>query len=148
MSSKQKLVFYPRSLRKPPYSVEAAGSEPVEGETLPRRHPKAAEKLRTRPEEGVATVFDVVKRGSEVFGNAKAMGARRLIKMHHEKKKVKKMVDGQEREVDKDWAYFEMSEYRYLSFIEYERLVLQIGAGLRKLGMNKDDRVHIFAASR
>lgn len=33
--------------------------------------------------------------------NAKAMGSRKLIKTHQETKKVKKMVDGEEREVDK-----------------------------------------------
>lgn len=148
-SPKQKnIVFYPRTLRKPPFSLEAPGYEPVEGETIPRRNPRSVEKLRSRPEEGVATIYDVIRRSSEKFGNAKAMGSRRLIKTHNEKKKIKKMVDGQEREVDKNWTYFELSEYKYLSFIEYERIILQIGAGLRNLGLNKEDRVHIFAASR
>lgn len=148
MSSKQNIVFYPRILRKPPFSLDAPGYEPVEGETIPRRNPRSVQKLKARPEEGVATTYDIVRRGSEKFGNAKAMGSRRLIKTHNEKKKIKKMVDGQEHEVEKNWTYFELSEYKYLSFVEFERIVLQLGAGLRKLGLNKDDRVHIFAASR
>ncbi|KAI9795075.1 MAG: long-chain fatty acid-CoA ligase [Peltula sp. TS41687] len=147
MSSKQNMVFYPRTLRKPPFSLEAPGYEPVEGETIPRRNPAAVQKLRTTPEEGVSTIYDIIRRSSEKFGNAKAMGSRKLIKTHHEKKKVKKMVDGEEREVDKNWTYFELSGYNYLSFIEYERIILQIGAGLRKLGLRREDRVHIFAAS-
>jgi len=34
-----------------------------------------------------------------------------------------------------------------MSFTEYEKLTLSIGAGFRKLGLEKDDRVHIFAAT-
>ncbi|RAL66295.1 hypothetical protein DID88_005965 [Monilinia fructigena] len=91
--------------------------------------------------------FDIIKRSSEKYGNAKAIGSRTLIKTHQEVKKVKKMVDGEQQEVDKKWTYFELSEYKYMSFSEYENLILQIGAGYRKLGLKKEDRVHIFAAT-
>lgn len=128
--------------------MNAPDYKPVEGETIPRRHPRVADKLLSRPEDGITTVYDVLKRSSEKFGNAKVMGSRTLVKTHHETRKVKKMVDGEEREVDKDWTYFELSGYKYISFIEFERLALQVGAGLRKLGMTQGDRVHIFAASR
>ncbi|KAI9824050.1 MAG: long-chain fatty acid-CoA ligase [Thelocarpon impressellum] len=146
MAGKQQ-SFQPRLSRRPPFSVEAPGHQAVEGETIPRRHPIAAKNLVTTPEEGVTTIFDILKRSSEKFGNAKALGTRDLIQMHHETKKVKKMVDGKEQEVDKKWSYFELSEYKYKSFIEYERLCLQIGAGLRALGMQQGDRLHIFAGT-
>jgi long-chain acyl-CoA synthetase len=135
-------------VKKGPFTVEASGYEPVEGETIPRRHPASKDKLISRPEEGVATTYDILKRGAKQFGNAKCVGFRRLIKTHIENKKVKKLVDGVEQEVDKKWTYYELSEYSYLSFIEYERLALQLGAGLRKLGLEKDERLHIFAATR
>jgi long-chain acyl-CoA synthetase len=137
----------PRILHKPPFSLEVSGVEPVEGETIPRRHPLTVDKLQERPEEDISTIFELVKKSSEKFGNAKALGSRKLIKTHQETKKVKKMVDGEEREVDKKWTYFELSGYEYLSFHDYEKLTLQIGAGYRKLGLNKEDRVHIFAAT-
>jgi long-chain acyl-CoA synthetase len=146
--SQRNSVFYPRITKKPPFSVEVPGYEPVEGETIPRRNPKTVEKLKSRPEEDVATIFDVVKRSSEKFGNAKAVGSRKVLHVHNEVKKVKKVIDGQEQEVDKKWKYFELSEYSYITFHDYETLTLQLGAGFRKLGMNKDDRVHIFAATR
>lgn len=88
-----------------------------------------------------------MKLSSEKYGNAKALGTRKLIKTHQETKKVKKIVDGQETEIDKKWTYFELSGYEYLSFHDYEKLILQIGAGYRKLGLEKGDRVHIFAAT-
>ncbi|KAF8855275.1 acetyl-CoA synthetase-like protein [Acephala macrosclerotiorum] len=132
---------------KPPFSVDAPGYKQVDGETIPRRHPLTVNKLAERPSEDISTIFDIIKRSSEKYGNAKALGTRKLIKTHHEVKKVKKMVDGKEQEVDKNWTYFELSGYEYLSFHDYEKLILQIGAGYRKLGMNKGDKVHIFAAT-
>lgn len=146
--SKKDYPLYPRATKKPPYSVDADGYEPVKGETIPRRNPIAKSKLITRPSEDIATIFDILKRSADKYGNAKAVGTRRIVKTHQETKKVKKTIDGQTKEVDKMWTYFELSEYIYVSFAEYEKMVLQIGAGLRKLGMVKDDRVHLFAATR
>lgn len=146
--SKKDQLLYPRMAKTPPFTVEADGYEPVDGETIPRRHPLAKHKLISRPSDDVKTVFDILMRGADKFGNAKAVGTRRMVKTHQETKKVKKTVDGQTKMVDKKWTYFELSEYSYISFVEYEKMVLQIGAGLRSLGMNKGDRVHLYAATR
>jgi long-chain acyl-CoA synthetase len=146
--SKKQQTFYPRIIKSPPFSVEASGYEPVQGETIPRRHPVAKDKLVTTPSDDVRTIFDILKRSADKFGNAKALGSRRLIKTHHETKKVKKTVDGVTKEVDKNWTYFELSGYSYISFIEYEKLALEIGAGLRKLGLSQGDRLHLFGATR
>lgn len=131
-----------------PFSVEVPGVEKVDGETIPRRHPVAKDGLVTTPGPGINTIFDIIKHSADKFGNAKALGSRRTVRTHSETKKVKKMVDGQQKTVDKQWTYFELSEYSYLSFVEYEKLVLQIGSGLRKLGMEKGDRIELFAATR
>ena len=148
MSSKEQIVFHPRMTKRPPFSAEVPNYTPVAGETIPRRNCKTVEKLESQLEAGVATLYDLLKRSSEKYGNARAMGTRTLLKTHTETKKVKKLVDGEEREVDKNWTYFEMSGYRYISFIEFERLAIVVGSGLRQLGLTKGDRVHIFAASR
>ena len=131
-----------------PFSVDASGYEPVKGETIPRRHPAAKDKLVSTPSEDVRTIFDIFHRSADRFGNAKALGTRKLVKMHHNTKKIKKIVDGKEEQVEKKWSYYEMSSYNYISFIEYERMVLQIGSGLRQLGLAKGDRLHLFAATR
>ena len=131
-----------------PFTVEATGYKPVKGETIPRRHPVAKDKLVTTPSEDVKTIFDIFKRSADTFGDAKALGTRKLVKMHYDTKNIKKIVDGKEQEVEKKWSYYEMSDYSYISFIEYERIVLQIGSGLRQLGLVKGDRLHLFAATR
>jgi long-chain acyl-CoA synthetase len=140
-------IVQPKFIKKPPFSVDAPGYEKVEGEGIPRRHPAAKDKLLTRPVEEIGTIFDIIRYSAKKFGNAKSQGTRKIIDTHHEIKKVTKIVDGKEQVVDKKWTYFELSEYSYISFNEYEKLILKIGAGLRKLGLVKDDRLHIFAAT-
>lgn len=138
----------PKFTESPPFTVEASGYEPVKGETIPRRHPAAKDKLINTPSEDVRTMFDILKRSADKFGNAKALGSRKLVKTHYETKKVTKIVDGKAQQVDKKWSFFELSEYSYISFVEYEKLTTQIGAGLRKLGMTQGDRLSLFAGTR
>lgn len=141
-------VLQPKMVKKPPFTVERSGYEAKEGETIPRTHPNSKDKLVTRPSDDVTTVWENVVRAASKFGNAKAMGTRKVIKTHVENKKVKKMVDGQEVEVDKAWTYFELSEYHYITYNEYETRVKQLGSGLRHLGMQKDDKLHLFGGTR
>ncbi|KAL8815255.1 MAG: hypothetical protein Q9223_005592 [Gallowayella weberi] len=137
----------PTIYRLGPYTVEASEAVKVDGESIPRRAIASQHGLKTVPEDGVETVYDILRHSASKYGHAKALGSRKLIRTHEEVKKIKKTVEGKETTVDKKWTYYEMSDYHYMSFCEYERLALQCGAGLRKLGMKKDDRLHIFAAT-
>lgn len=103
--------------------------------------------LQIIPEQGVETVYDILRHSARKYGNAKALGSRKLLRTHDEVKKVKKVVDGKETHVDKKWTYFEMSEYHFITFTDYEHMALQCGAALRKLGMKKDDRLLLFAST-
>ena len=141
-------VLYPHMQGKGPFSVEAKGYKKVDGETIPRVNVAAKDGLISNPSEDVRTIVDILKRSADKFGNAKALGWRDLVRTHQETKKVKKMIDGKSQEVEKKWTYFELSEYTYMSFVEYERMALQIGAGLRKIGMSAGDKVHLFGATR
>ena len=134
-------IMYPRMMQHGPFTVEASGYKPVQGETLPRRHPKAKDKLTNSPSNDVRIIFDILTHSANKYGNTKAIGSRKLIKTHTETKKIKKTVDGETKEVDKDWSYFELSGYSFIGFIEYEQLCLQVGCGLRKLGTVKDETV-------
>ncbi|KAF7559831.1 hypothetical protein G7046_g4337 [Stylonectria norvegica] len=134
-------------VRKPPYTIEAPGYQKVEGETIPRRHPKSKDGLLNQPADDVYTVFDIVKRSARVYPNHHAVGSRKLIKLHKETKKIKKNVDGEITEVDKEWQYFELSKFDYLTYKQYEQLVLQIGSGLRNLGLSSENKVHLFGTT-
>ncbi|KAK4134971.1 acetyl-CoA synthetase-like protein [Trichocladium antarcticum] len=136
-----------RMVQKPPFTVEAPGVEPVDGETIPRRHPKAKNGLIERPAPGVNTTFDLLKRSAEKYGSEPAIGSRELIETHTQKKKIPKVIDGETVEVEKEWTYYELSNYKYLTYDEYFTMILQVGAGLRKVGLSPKERLHIFAAT-
>jgi long-chain acyl-CoA synthetase len=148
MPDYKSMTIQPRPIRSPPYTVEAPGYQPVKGETIPRRNTRTKDELKTRPHEDIGTIHDVLKWSSSKFGNAKALGVRKLIKTHVENKKIKRVVDGKEEEVDKKWTYFELSGYSYRTFAEFEKFALNIGAGFRALGLGAGDRVLIYASTR
>ncbi|TEA21110.1 Acyl-CoA synthetase FUM16 [Colletotrichum sidae] len=134
-------------VHKPPFTVEAPGYERVDGETLPRRHWKAKDGLRTRPHPEINTMYDIVKRSARVYANEPAVGTRSLVHLHREKKKVPKNVDGEIVQVDKEWQFFELSHYSYRTYAEFLTYILQLGSGLRKLGLSKGSKLHLFATT-
>lgn len=134
-------------VEKPPFTVEAPGYAKVEGETIPRRHPQAKDGLLQRPEPGINTTFDIIKKSAEKYANEPAVGSRKLIRTHNETKKIPKVVDGEITQVDKQWTYFELSGYEYQTYAEYETMCLELGAGLRKLGLDPGDKIHLFATT-
>ncbi|ETS78092.1 hypothetical protein PFICI_10154 [Pestalotiopsis fici W106-1] len=134
-------------VQQPPYSIQSPGELAKDGETAPYRNIKAKNGLIEKPAPNVSTIFELVKHSTGKYADLHAIGSRQLVKIHKEVKKVEKIVDGQTTKVDKEWQYFELSEYSYLTYTEYERRVLQVGAGLRKLGLEPQDKVHIFAST-
>jgi long-chain acyl-CoA synthetase len=137
----------PQPYKKPPFSIESPGYEKVEGETIPRRHPKCVKGLSDIPAEGVTTIYEVLLRSAELYGDSPACGTRPLIKTHHEIKKLTKLVEGHEEIVEKKWTFFELGDYEYTTYNQYKRLALELGSGLRNLGLKKDERIHIFAGT-
>ncbi|OTA62386.1 long-chain-fatty-acid-CoA ligase [Hypoxylon sp. EC38] len=134
-------------VQKPPFMVEAPGAEEVEGETKPHRHFKAKDGLITRPASHIATTYDILIDTASKHGDKPAIGTRKLITTHTEIKKVPKVVDGVKKEVEKEWTYFELSPYSFLTYNEYKTRALRVGAGLRKLGLEPGDVLHIFATT-
>jgi hypothetical protein len=143
----KKMMPQARMYRSGPYTCEAANAQKVEGETVPRRNNAAKDALIMKPHDNVETLYDILRHSAAKFGNAKCVGARKIVNVHEETKKIKKMVDGKEQEVDKKWQYFELSPYKYKSFVEFEKMALSVGAGLKSLGFGPQDRLHLFAAT-
>ncbi|KAF5018612.1 hypothetical protein F66182_9404 [Fusarium sp. NRRL 66182] len=122
-----------------PYTIESPGYLEVAGESLPRRHPRAKHGLLQYPTDGVLTVFDVVRNSAKLYPHHKAVGTRRLIKMHREFK----MIEDRKKE----WIYYELGPYNYLSYSQYEQLTIQIGSGLRKLGLSSSSKIYLFGTT-
>jgi len=141
-------IVQPGMFKSPPFTLEVPNYPKIEGETIPRRNASFLTSLVSRPCEEIATLFDVLLHSAEKFGDLEAVGTRRLIETHVEVKKVKTVVDGVEKEVEKKWTFFEMGEFEFETFGGHVSRCLKIGAGLRKLGLVAGDRVHVFAGTR
>ncbi|GME73215.1 unnamed protein product [Ambrosiozyma monospora] len=119
-------------------------------ETAPRRYYKVKDGALSRPiGMKCETVWEYFNECAQMHGlNSKCQGWRDLIDIHFEKKMVKKYIDGKTVEVEKEWMYYEKSDYKYVTFGELRDLCVTYGKGLSKIGMKpREDRLHIFAST-
>lgn len=63
-------------------------------------------------------------------------------------KTIKKIIDGQNVKEEKEWFHFELSPYRYLTFLEFQQIIHSIGCGLKSVGLKKDEKIHLYGATR
>ncbi|KAG7087876.1 hypothetical protein E1B28_013814 [Marasmius oreades] len=106
-----------------------------------RRLAISSDKFVTKPSDGIDTVFDIIPYAARTHGTRKAMGWREIVEVHEEEKEVKKTVDGKEVVEKKKWKYFELSDYKYMNYIELNDAVTEIAKGLVELGIQPN---HIF----
>ncbi|KAF5026605.1 hypothetical protein F66182_1331 [Fusarium sp. NRRL 66182] len=137
-----------RQVHKPPFTVEAPDYPKVAGETIPRRHVKYKDGLINSPAEGVHTVFDIIQRSARLYPDNHAVGYRKLVKLHKETKRYQKKVDGETREVEKDWQYSELTPFSFITYKDYEQLILKLGCGLRRLGLGQDKKLFLSGTTR
>ncbi|KAF7343931.1 Long-chain-fatty-acid-CoA ligase [Mycena venus] len=127
-------------------SVEVAPpSSDDEGPT--RRLAISADKLVTRPFEGIDTVYDVLEYVAKTHGTRDALGWRDVLAVHEEEKEVSKIVEGKEVKEKKKWKYFELSGYKYISYVGLKERVGELARGLVDLGLTNEDVFNIFAAT-
>jgi long-chain acyl-CoA synthetase len=131
---------------RPPASVEVGDAKP--GESRPRRARIHPERLSERPIEGIDTIHDILLHNARVHGTKDAVGWRDIIDVHEETKAVKKMVDGKEVIEQKQWKYWQLSDFKYMNFIEMKDAVDEAAKGLVELGVAKGNVFNIYAATR
>lgn len=103
--------------------------------------------LVTQPVEGVNTVADVLAYAARTHGSKPAYGSRDVVKIHTEEKDVKKMVDGEQVTEKKKWSYFELSEYKYISYLDVQERATEVAGGLIALGVTKEEIINVYAAT-
>jgi long-chain acyl-CoA synthetase len=124
------------------------GPPAPKGESRVRRLEKTKDRLVTGPVEGVNTVHDVLLYASRTHGERKAYGYRDIIDIIEEQKEVTKTVGGKEVKETKTWKYFHLSDYKYISFLEFKAVVSEVSRGLFKLGLQKNDVFNIYAQTK
>ncbi|KAJ7607755.1 long-chain-fatty-acid-CoA-ligase [Roridomyces roridus] len=127
-------------------SVEVAPpSAPDEGPT--RRLAISADKLVTQPFAGIDTVYDILEYVAKTHGTRDALGWRDVVRIHEEEKEVTKNVGGKDVTEKKKWKYFELSDYKWITFVGLRDRVSEVARGLVNLGVTTDDVFNIYAAT-
>ncbi|KAG1807857.1 long-chain-fatty-acid-CoA-ligase [Suillus subaureus] len=110
-----------------------------------RRLAITSDNLVTQPFEGIDIIPDVIDYAARTHGMKDAVGWRDIIDIHEEQKEVKKMVNGKEITEKKTWKYFQLSDYKYLSFLDVQERVSALARGLVHHQITKDDIFNIYA---
>ncbi|KAL6449690.1 LOW QUALITY PROTEIN: FAA1 Long-chain-fatty-acid--CoA ligase 1 [Candida maltosa Xu316] len=128
-----------------PLTVAVGEAKP--GETAPRRRSAQRDAAVMRPTDSKATTMpefidECIKRN----GDSTAMGWRDLVEVHIETKQVTKLIDGEHKKVDKEWTYYEMGPYNYISYPDLSVLVKNYS---KELGLlpEQQSKLMIFAAT-
>jgi len=129
-------------------SVDVSSQLPGEPEGSIRRCHLSPDKLVTQPFEGIDTVADIISYSARTHGNRKALGWRDTIRVVEEEKEITKVIDGKEVTEKKLWKFFELSDYKYLSYIELKEAISEVSRGLIDLGITKDDVFNVYAQTR
>jgi long-chain acyl-CoA synthetase len=127
-------------------SVEIGDAKP--GESRIRRAAVHPERLSERPFEGIDTVYDILLYNARVHGTKDAYGWRDIVDVHEETKEVKKMVGGKEVTEQKKWKYWQLSDFKFINFIQMKDAVGETAKGLVELGIAKGDVFDIYASTR
>lgn len=121
------------------------------GETAPRRNARLKDLTAIKRPVGYKanTVYEFILEAFNNGGDRNAIGYRDILEVHKEKKNVKKIVDGEEQEVEKTWLYYELSDYKYETYKQLNKYIHDYGRGLIQLGLkpNGENKLHIFAST-
>ena len=120
-----------------PGSVELGNT--TSGETPVRRLRMTKDKLTTQPLDSIESVPDILDYAARTHGTKDSFGWRDIVDIHEEKKEVKKMVGGKEVTETKTWKYFQLSDYKYISFVQVKEAAMEVGQ-VRRGGVGRGER--------
>ena len=98
--------------------------------------------------DGIDTVADVLPYAARQYGTKAALGYRDIVGLVEEETEETKVVEGKETVVKKKWTFFQLSDYKYISFIELKNTVDDVARGLVDIGVTRADVLNIFASTR
>ena len=57
-------------------------------------------------------------------------------------------MDVHDEKEKKKWKYFQLSDYKFVGFTDIAKTVREVAGGLLELGVEKNEVVNIYAATR
>src|SRR5271170_165307 len=129
------------------WSIEVTQpSETPAGETTVRRSALSPHALTETPHPSIHSIFDLVQFNGRRWGDSPCFGTRNVIKVHTEKMPMATRTTKTEVLVpQRPRMFWELGHYEFRSYKEVVCEGLNLGAGLRRLGLVKGDKVSIYA---
>ncbi|KAJ7730198.1 acetyl-CoA synthetase-like protein [Mycena metata] len=84
---------------------------------------------------------------AKTHGTRDALGWRDIVDVHEEAKEVVKDCQRQGGQGDEEVEYFQLSGYKYITYVQLKDQVDEIARGLVDLGLTTDDVCNIYAAT-
>ncbi|KAI8335770.1 hypothetical protein BC941DRAFT_429317 [Chlamydoabsidia padenii] len=125
------------------FTVEV-GPEQLNGGRI-RRSYLSPDSLTRIPDTTVHTLYDILLYAKKKYGHRNAFGYRSTEKVVSEDKMVTKYLNGEEKQETKTWSYFQLSPYKYLTYVQVSREAHYLGAGFAHLGLTEKSKVELFA---
>ncbi|BGP11775.1 long-chain fatty acid-CoA ligase [Rhodotorula toruloides] len=129
------------------YASIEVGPPAEPGRSRPRRFAATAGKLVESPAPDVEVVADLLGYSVRTRPDRQAVGWRETIRLHNEEKQVKKMVNGEETTETKKWTYYEMSDYKYLTYKQLGEMVADVASALVETGHSRSTIFNIYAST-
>lgn len=130
-------------------NVSAVVGPAQPGETAPRRNVGAKNAPWIYPDNNpeMNTIWNLLEWSVKEYTDLQAMGWRKIVDVHTEEKMVTKKVDGKTVQIPKQWQYFELSGYTYITYRQLLQTVKEYAAGLMAIGIKPkgEETFHIYA---
>lgn len=130
-----------------PASIEI-GDRIATGETKIRRSYKSPDRLVESPSPEISILPDVLDYAVKKNPTLNGIGWRDVIQIHKETKTVTKIVGGKEVKEDKTWEFYELSDYKYWTYKQFQDEVSLFASGLAELGLKKQHTFNIYSATK
>ncbi|GAA5842143.1 hypothetical protein JCM11251_006538 [Rhodosporidiobolus azoricus] len=125
------------------------GPPALPGRTRARRYHTASPDgpLFAHPDgdKNVRVIADLLDKSVRTRGNQVAVGWRDVVQIHTEEKEVTKTVGGQQTTETKKWQYYELSDYKTMTYSELGTLVADAASGLVELGHTRETIFNVYS---
>ncbi|BGP20669.1 hypothetical protein JCM10213_001084 [Rhodosporidiobolus nylandii] len=127
-----------------PTTVEV-GPPALPGQTRARRYHATADHLETTPSPDVRVIADLLATSVRERPEKEAVGWRDVVEVHTEEKEVTKNVGGKEVKETKKWQYFELSDYKMMTYAELGAMVKDAASALVETGHSRDTIFNVYS---
>ncbi|KAJ2000934.1 long-chain fatty acid-CoA ligase [Coemansia thaxteri] len=113
-------------------------------ETPTRRFHTTADRIVDRARPDITNIYAALIHSQQTNPDSNSLGKRDVLGTVTEEKTVPHKVDGKIENTTKQWSYFKLGEYKWMTYDQVYHYTKNLGAGFVKLGLQPKSRVLIY----